>query len=177
MDTIVQVVARNVAALMERSADIRNAVALAKASGVSRTSIYRILDCECATAIDSLEKIAKAFGVPAWTLIHPDGPPRAPSPDRIFATNLRRFMERNALNAAHVSKRTGVNYERISAVLAEKESPTLETVAAVASGYAIPLRDLLSSDFAPPELTSSDSTPRATRRLRRGYNRGRNGNG
>jgi hypothetical protein len=46
-------------------------VNLAKASGLGRRNIYDAINCDHATQLNSLDKIARALAVKAWTLLHP----------------------------------------------------------------------------------------------------------
>lgn len=73
MDDVKQNLARNLAKLMETSADLQSQNALAKRSKVAQTTISNYLkgDYRGAPQLDKVAKLAKAFGIEAWRLLHP----------------------------------------------------------------------------------------------------------
>jgi len=74
VDTIKTDLASNLARLMAVSEDLKTQMALAKRSGVAQTTISNYLrpaSYEGAPQLDKIEKLAKAFGLEAWHLIHP----------------------------------------------------------------------------------------------------------
>lgn len=64
-------VARNLARLLDERFD-GNKVALAKASGVSHTYVYRVLNAKCSPTIDTLARFAAALDVDVVDLLSPD---------------------------------------------------------------------------------------------------------
>ncbi len=68
-----EVVARNIRQLMDRSKSLNDTKALAEKSGVSEAMLGNLLQQQDgALCVSTLDRIAAAFGVPAWTLIHRD---------------------------------------------------------------------------------------------------------
>ena len=64
----------NLQHLMEKSSDLKSQNALAKRSKVAQTTIGNYLRPDSYTgypAMDKVDKLARAFGLDAWVLIHP----------------------------------------------------------------------------------------------------------
>ena len=64
----------NLQHLMEESADLKSQNALAKRSKVAQTTIGNYLRHDSYNgypSMDKVEKLAKAFGLDAWVLLHP----------------------------------------------------------------------------------------------------------
>lgn len=57
---------------MDRSKSIRDPKALAEKCGISEAIVNDLLHRGCAPTANALDRIASAFGVPTWTLLHPD---------------------------------------------------------------------------------------------------------
>jgi transcriptional regulator with XRE-family HTH domain len=168
MEDVPKIVARNLSSLMRGSQTIRSYADLAKAAGIGERVVYQVVAGDKAVSIKVIESLAKAFAVPPWMLLHPDGPPRPPTPSRIFATNLRRLMEYHGTDAEQLSKDTGIDADRITAILAEEQSPTLQMLEAVASRYGTHVGELVTEDFDPNEVNPEGTTfPRVTRRRKR----------
>ena len=68
-DQIRQILATNVAALMESSLDLKSQLALERRSGVGQSTISRLLSCESGVSIDVVADIARAFHVQPWELL------------------------------------------------------------------------------------------------------------
>lgn len=69
-----ETLARNLRKVMDGSADLRSQAALAKKSGVGQTTIGYMLKADSrvgAPRVDNVEKVANAFGLEAWQLLHP----------------------------------------------------------------------------------------------------------
>jgi transcriptional regulator with XRE-family HTH domain len=165
MEDVTKIVARNLSSLIRDSKTIRSYTDLARAAGISERLLYQMVAGNKALSIKVIESVAKAFAVPPWMLLHPDGPPRPPTPSRILATNLRRLMEYNEMDAEQLSKDTRIEADRINAILAEAESPTLEMLVAVAARYGTHVGELLTEDLDPSDVNPDGTTfPRVTRR-------------
>jgi len=73
------VIARNLSNLMEVTPHLNSQPKVAARSGLGQTSIGRILRKEAGATIDSLDLIARAFGVEPWHLLVPNlDPARLP---------------------------------------------------------------------------------------------------
>lgn len=71
-DTLATVVAQNIARMMAQRADLNSQPKLASATGLGQSTIGRVLRGEVAATLDSIEAIAKAFGIsPAELLAAP----------------------------------------------------------------------------------------------------------
>ncbi len=73
MSDIREILAANLAQLMERSADCKSQNALAKRSGIAQTTIGNYLNANYAgyPNLEKVEKLAKCFSLEAWNLLHP----------------------------------------------------------------------------------------------------------
>jgi hypothetical protein len=71
-ESLPAVFARNVWALMSASTDLQSQSALAKKAGIGQATIDRILECTPGTRLDNIGKIAWAFGVNPWIMLHPN---------------------------------------------------------------------------------------------------------
>lgn len=69
--SIEQVLAANLAALMDAHPQYKSQMKLCKASGVGQTTIGRMRRGEGAATIDNVQKIAKAFGLSSSDLLRP----------------------------------------------------------------------------------------------------------
>lgn len=69
-DTTRMVLARNLAALMAKNKHSQGYVH--KRTGVSQSTVGRILNCDVAATSDTLDAIAKLYDVFAWQLIVPE---------------------------------------------------------------------------------------------------------
>jgi len=76
----------------------------------------------------------------------------------LVGAQIRRFRTDRALTLAQVGERTGLNVGYLSQIETDKASPSLETLAALAEAFAVPISWLL-VDAAPP--------PRVVRRADR----------
>lgn len=65
------VLAKNLAALMEKSVDLDTQGKLHRRSKVAQATIGRILKAETSATVDTLDQLAAAFGVSPWALLHP----------------------------------------------------------------------------------------------------------
>lgn len=69
----------NISRLLASHKDINNQTKLAKKSGISQPTISRILSQELVASIDTVQRLANAFGLAAWQLLvdnlDPDNPP------------------------------------------------------------------------------------------------------
>lgn len=93
-----QVLAENVKALRDRRGDLGGLRSWAKRFGVGEATLHRILHADAAIKLDSIEAVAKGFGVPAWMLLvpdlDPDNLPVALSPtERDFYRRLREAVK------------------------------------------------------------------------------------
>jgi len=74
MEDIKQILAKNLGKLMKASADLRSQNALAKRSKVAQTTISNYLRPSSyvgAPQLDKIAKLARAYGLDAWQLLHP----------------------------------------------------------------------------------------------------------
>jgi transcriptional regulator with XRE-family HTH domain len=74
MDDLKEILANNLAKLMELSADVKSQNALAKRSKVAQTTIGNYLNPSSYKGYPQLgkvEQLANAFGLCAWNLLHP----------------------------------------------------------------------------------------------------------
>lgn len=74
MDDLKRNLARNLVKLMEVSADLKSQNALAKRSKVAQTTISNYMHPDSYTGAPSLDKVAKlarAYGLESWQLLHP----------------------------------------------------------------------------------------------------------
>lgn len=67
-----QILAKNVRALMQAHPRLSTIVRLSDASGVSKGVVERMTKAESNTGVDHLMGIAKAFGIPVWSLLAKD---------------------------------------------------------------------------------------------------------
>lgn len=67
-----QVLADNVKALRERHPELGGLRAWSRRFKVGEATLHRILHADAAIKIDSIEAVAKGFGLPAWMLLVPD---------------------------------------------------------------------------------------------------------
>ena len=68
------VLAHNVRWLMDHSPDISSQLRLARRAGVGQATIDRVLGATVGTSIDVVEKIANAYGINPYLLLHPNMP-------------------------------------------------------------------------------------------------------
>lgn len=74
MDDLKEILANNLAKLMDLSADVKSQNALARRSKVAQTTIGNYLNPASYKGYPQLGKVemlAKAFGLEAWNLLHP----------------------------------------------------------------------------------------------------------
>ena len=74
MDDLREILARNLSGLMAKSVDMRSQSALARRARVAQKTISNYLDASSykgAPSLGKVEKIARAFGIETWQLIHP----------------------------------------------------------------------------------------------------------
>jgi transcriptional regulator with XRE-family HTH domain len=64
-----EILAQNLRALMKRRLDLSTQVKLHKRTGLSQSTIQRVLSLQVSTGLDVLEMLAKAFGVAPTALI------------------------------------------------------------------------------------------------------------
>jgi transcriptional regulator with XRE-family HTH domain len=67
-----QVLARNLDRLMHAHPDLDSNPKLAKKSKVGIATISRVRNAETEATLDTIEKLAKAFGVISWQLLVPE---------------------------------------------------------------------------------------------------------
>ncbi len=67
-----EVIAKNLFHLMESAPHLNSQPKVAARSGLGQTSIGRILRTEAGATVDSLDAIAKAFGIEPWHLLVPN---------------------------------------------------------------------------------------------------------
>lgn len=72
MKNIEDILAENVAKLMEAHIDLSSQTKLGKKSGVGQRTVGRILNKEGFPTADNIAKIAAAFELMAWQLLVPD---------------------------------------------------------------------------------------------------------
>jgi transcriptional regulator with XRE-family HTH domain len=96
------IVAANVQTLIDYARDRKQPFSdqksLAKAAGVSMSTIARIRKQEAGTSVDVLESIAKCYGLQAWQLLMPNLDPTNPPVFCMTATE--RDLYRNLKSAA-----------------------------------------------------------------------------
>lgn len=71
-----QVLAENVAALRSMRPELGGLRAWSRRVGVGEATLHRILHADAAIKLDSIEAVARGFGVPAWMLLVPDLDPK-----------------------------------------------------------------------------------------------------
>lgn len=102
-----QTLARNLRFLMKR--EQLSEEALEKRSGVAQKTINNILNEASAATLDTLDKIAGAFGLTAWHLIMPNLPDElisSPSMEKLYRSYVSASKEGRAL-IEHVAEREG----------------------------------------------------------------------
>jgi transcriptional regulator with XRE-family HTH domain len=87
-----------------------------------------------------------------------DGPPRSRRRPLVGA-RVRRLRAERGLTLAQVAQRTGLNVGYLSQVETDKASPSLETLAAIADAFAVPIAWLLIDDAPPPRLVRRAERP------------------
>lgn len=83
--------ARNLKTMMERSPDLKSQGALHRRSKVAQSTIDRILGAEVSATLDVLDKLAGAFGLTGWQLIHPK--PDIREGEAAFYAKLRTLLD------------------------------------------------------------------------------------
>lgn len=94
-DSLAGILARNLWNLMNRAPDLQSQLGLAGKAGVGQATISRILDCSGTVRLVNVEKVARAFGIDAWLLLHPD-PARALRGVEFYAKMRQEFAEGSA---------------------------------------------------------------------------------
>lgn len=77
MSNVAEIIADNLRALKE-DRHIASDNALARLAHVDQKSVWRILHQEQSPTVDTLEKLARAFGLHAWQLLIPHLDPKNP---------------------------------------------------------------------------------------------------
>ncbi len=67
-----KILAGNVKKLMDNSPDLASQGKVHRRGKISQSTVDRILGAETSAQIDTVDKVARAFGVEAWQLLHPD---------------------------------------------------------------------------------------------------------
>lgn len=76
--TIDQVLSANLERLMDKVEPRITQVAVSKASGIPQRTISRIKNGEVSPTLNSIDGLAKAFGLLPWQLLVPDMDPKNP---------------------------------------------------------------------------------------------------
>lgn len=111
MRTPAKIIAANLQTL-KKDRSIRSDRALAKLAEIDQKSVWRIMRYEQSPAIDTLEKLAKPFGLHAWQLLIPDLDPRNP-PVFVMTDTERALYEKLARMASEfVASEPQARYEQ-----------------------------------------------------------------
>lgn len=81
--SLARTLARNLDALMKAHADMRSQAAVARRAGIDQRTVGRILHTKHAPTLQQIDKLASAFGMPAWQLLLPGFDPSDP-PSRVL---------------------------------------------------------------------------------------------
>lgn len=85
-----KLLARNLADFMQKSPDLKTQGALHRKSTVAQATIGRILRCEVDATVDTVDKLARAFGLDGWILLHPK--PDLKAHEGEFYAKLRKLL-------------------------------------------------------------------------------------
>lgn len=86
--------ARNLRVLMDMTPDLSSQPKIAKRSGVSQSTVGRLIRGDVRCKLDSLDGVARAFGLQAWQLLVPELDPRNPPLLRELNHHERELYER-----------------------------------------------------------------------------------
>ena len=81
----------------------------------------------------------------------------------LVGAQVRKLRTDRGLTLAQVGERTGLNVGYLSQVETDKASPSLETLAAIADSFDVPIAWLLMDAAPPPRATSPACPPPASR--------------
>jgi transcriptional regulator with XRE-family HTH domain len=77
----------------------------------------------------------------------------------LVGTRVRHLRTERGLTLTQVAQETGLNVGYLSQVETDKASPSLETLAAIADAFAVPITWLLVDDAPPPRLVRKSERP------------------
>jgi transcriptional regulator with XRE-family HTH domain len=77
----------------------------------------------------------------------------------LVGARVRRLRAERGLTLTQVAQQTGLNVGYLSQVETDKASPSLETLAAIADAFAVPITWLLVDDAPPPRLVRKADRP------------------
>ncbi|MFN8591563.1 MAG: helix-turn-helix domain-containing protein [Thermomicrobiales bacterium] len=77
----------------------------------------------------------------------------------LIGARVRRLRQDRALTLTQVAQQTGLNVGYLSQVETDKASPSLETLAAIADAFAVPITWFFVDDAPPPRLVRRDERP------------------
>lgn len=89
-----QILATSLKALLRSGLGPANQSELKRKSGVAQSTIGRILQCETAATIETLEQIAGVYGLQAWQLLVPDMEPSNPPVLAVASPKERELYQR-----------------------------------------------------------------------------------
>jgi transcriptional regulator with XRE-family HTH domain len=84
----------NLRVLMQATPDLDSQPKIAKRSGVSQSTVGRLIRGDVRCKLDSLDGVARAFGLAAWQLLVPDLDPTNPPVLRELNHHERELYER-----------------------------------------------------------------------------------
>lgn len=93
-EEIRETLSRNVQYLMENSPDLKSQNELKRKAKVAQASIGRLINKVNGASVDTVAKIAGAYGVAPWLLLHPEMPTITPERVLQFNANMRALWER-----------------------------------------------------------------------------------
>lgn len=88
-----------------------------------------------------------------------DGVPARPRRRPLVGARVRRLRLDRGLTLTQVAQHTGLNVGYLSQVETDKASPSLETLAAIADAFAVPITWLFADEAPPPRLVRRAERP------------------
>lgn len=83
--------AKNLREFMAKSPDLSSQPKLKRRSGISQATIGRILRAEIDAKVDTVDALARAFGLSGWQLLHPK--PDVKAAEAEFYAKLRGLLD------------------------------------------------------------------------------------